>query len=111
MAKKSAAARTKTIKRSVRKTPPGPMPRRIYAIASPHSVGGVSMFEAQSQITSETAANFFSEEEIVSRAVAKLQSTGFDLLQVTQATIQIAGSPKTYAEAFGTQLVTKERPV
>jgi subtilisin family serine protease len=69
------------------------------------------MFEAQSQITAETVPNFFSESDVVERAVAMLQQAGFDVLQVTQSTIHIAGSPKTYNDAFNTTLITEERPV
>jgi hypothetical protein len=32
-------------------------------------------------------------------------------LQVTEAMIHIAGDAKTYEEAFGTKLITDERPV
>jgi subtilisin family serine protease len=110
MARKSKRS-SKSPRRGARMPEPGPLPRRVYAIASPHSIGGVSMFEAQSQITAETVSNFFSEPDIIDRAVARLQEAGFDVLQVTQSTIDIAGAPKTYNEAFGTKLFTQERPV
>jgi hypothetical protein len=66
MAKKAKTAKTKIAKlRGARKTSRERLPHRIYGIASPHSVGGVSMFEAQDKITSQTARNFFSDEEIM----------------------------------------------
>ena len=69
------------------------------------------MFEAQNQVTAENVVNFFSEQELMDRAVGRLQEAGFEVLQVTQTTIHIAGSKKTYADAFNTQLYTEERPV
>jgi subtilisin family serine protease len=112
MARKAKTAKTKISKFSgARKTSRKRLPHRIYGIASPHSVGGVSMFEAQDKITSETVRNFFSDEEIISRSETGLRSAGFDVLHVTQAMIHIAGDAKTYAEAFGTKLITEERPV
>jgi len=87
------------------------MPKIIYALASPHSVGGVSMFDAGDRINAETAANFNSEEEVVTRAVNRLRDAGFQILQVSSMTINIAGSQATYERAFNTKLVTEERSV
>ena len=87
------------------------MPKIIYANASPHSVGGVSMFEAGSRINAETAANFVSDDEVIARAVNRLRDAGFDILHVSPMTINIAGSQSTYEEAFNTKLVAEERPV
>jgi subtilisin family serine protease len=86
------------------------MPDLIYANASPRSSGGVSMFEAQEQITAETVGNFFSEPDVVERAVTRLREAGFEVLQVTQATINIAGTRQTYERAFQTRVVAEERP-
>jgi hypothetical protein len=102
-AKKSAAA-AKTKKTSE-------MPKLIYATASPHSVGGVSMFEAGNSINTSTVRNFISEPDMTARAVEKLRDAGFQILQVTPMTINIAGSQATYERAFNTTLVTEERPV
>lgn len=87
------------------------MPARIYAQASPRSVGGVSLFEAQSQIHSATVGQFFSDGEVVDEAVAYLQEAGFDILQITPLTINIAGSAATYRKAFKTDIVIKDLPV
>jgi subtilisin family serine protease len=88
-----------------------PMPSRIYAQVSPRSVGGVSMFEAQGQIRSDTVGNFFSEGDVVNAAVARLQEAGFDILQISPMTINIAGSAALYRSAFNTDLVVIDRPV
>jgi hypothetical protein len=46
-------------------TPPGAnptlsIPEKIFAVASPKSLGGVSMFDAQAQIRAHNVANFLS---------------------------------------------------
>ena len=87
------------------------MPRKIFAQVSPRSVGGVSMFDALGKINSETVDAFASEADICNRAVVKLQEAGFDILQVTNLTINIAGSQKTYDNAFNTKLELQEREV
>ena len=71
-------------------------PKLLFANASPLSVGGVSLFEAGAQINYETVANFYSEEKVIYNAVSKLRSAGFEILQVSQATINIAGNLDTY---------------
>ena len=69
------------------------------------------MFDVHEQITANTVANFYSEDELLRRSALRLRDAGFEILQVTDATINIAGSPKTYQEAFNTKLYTEERPV
>lgn len=87
------------------------LPSRIFAQVSPRSIGGVSMFEAQNQIQAETVANFFSEAEAVNEAVARLQEAGFEILQISPLTINIAGSPSEYRKAFETEIVVEDRTV
>jgi len=95
----------------IRKKTKSVIPKIIYANASPRSVGGVSMFDAGNQINCETVTNFFSEDEIVIRAVNRLRDAGFEILQVSPLTINIAGSQATYERAFNTKLFAEERPV
>lgn len=87
------------------------LPPRIFAQVSPHSVGGSSLFAAQEQINSETIPNFFSESDVVEEAVARLIEAGFEILQITPLTINIAGSAEAYRRAFDTNIVAEERPV
>jgi len=87
------------------------VPKLIYAQASPRSVGGVSMFEAQNQINAATVANFASEGDVINRAVNRLRESGFEILQVSPQTINIAGSAATYERAFNTKIYAEERPV
>lgn len=100
---------TKAAKKS--KSSGSVVPDRIFAQASPRSVGGLSLFEAQHQIHSGTISNFFSDEEVVNRAVNRLQDAGFEILQVSPLTINIAGDAKTYQRAFNTKIIAEERPV
>ncbi len=109
--KTSAGGHSTGIKKKSASRKKPTIPTRIYAQASPYSVGGVSLFEAQNQIHAGTVANFYSEEEITRQAVQKLHEAGFEILQVAPATINIAGTEKTFREAFNTRLMYEERPV
>ena len=95
-----------------RKTSAAPrLPNRIFALASPRSLGGVSLFQAQGQVHSGTVTNFFSDDEVIRRAVARLQDAGFEVLQVSPVTINITGSAKTFEDTFKTKIIAEERPV
>lgn len=87
------------------------IPQRIFAQASPRSVGGVSIFAAQYQIDQHAVANFFSDEDVVSRAVYRLQDAGFEILQVSPLSINLAGPAELYEKAFSTKIIAEERPV
>lgn len=69
------------------------------------------MFEPGVQINATNVVNFFSEEHVIYSAVNKLQLAGFEVLQVSQTTINIAGSIKTFEKAFNTKILPEERPV
>jgi subtilisin family serine protease len=69
------------------------------------------MFEAGDQINADTVSNFESDDETVARAVNRLQEAGFDILQVSPLTINIAGSQATYERALNTKLIAEEREV
>jgi len=69
------------------------------------------MFEGQHQIHAGTVTNFFSDGEIVNAAVARLQEAGFQILQISPLTINIAGTAAQYRRAFGTDIVVQDRPV
>lgn len=88
-----------------------PIPKRIFAQASPRSIGGVSLFEGGNQINSSTVMNFYSEQQVINRAVEKLRAAGFEILYVSPTTINIAGSQRVFEEAFNTHLTTEERGV
>lgn len=87
------------------------LPSKIFAHVSPRSIGGVSMFEGQGQIRADRVTNFFSENEVVHAAVARLQEAGFDILQISPMTINIAGTPAQYRKAFSTDITSQDRPV
>jgi hypothetical protein len=87
------------------------VPDRIYAQASPRSFGGVSLFEAQGQISASTVTNFMSEDDVVMRAASQLHDAGFEVLQASSISINIAGSKETFQRAFKTTIVAQERPV
>ncbi|MBD0257218.1 MAG: S8 family serine peptidase [Cytophagales bacterium] len=92
------------------------VPQRIFAQASPRSIGGRSLFDVGtgtqnlSSINSQNVVNFFSEENTIRNAVTQLQNAGFEILQVTPTTINIAGDQQTYEKAFNTKIIAQERP-
>lgn len=90
---------------------PGPMPPVLYAQASPHSIGGLSLFSTSRMLTAETAPAFFSDESMIRSAASRLQNVGFQVLQISPVTINIAGPPSLYEEVFNTRLYTEERAV
>ena len=107
-AKRSATKKAAAKPRAASATPT--LPKKIYANVSPRSVGGVSMFDVDRPITHDIVANFASEDEIIARTALRLQDAGFQVLQATEMMINIAGSPKTFRDAFGADLVAQERP-
>jgi hypothetical protein len=107
-ASKSRAAQGWPVKAKPSKEP---LPSRIFAQVSPRSIGGVSMFEGQGQIKAETVGNFFSEGEVINAAVARLNEAGFEILQISPMTINIAGTAAQFRRAFKTDIVVEDRPV
>lgn len=113
-ASKSAGGRKRRpSKRASSSSSAGPerAPAVLYAQASPRSVGGLSLFDYAQPITQEVVPAFASEEAMTASAVARLRAAGFDVLQVSPLTINIAGPPALYEQVFATSLVTEERPV
>ena len=92
-----------------RSTAAADFPDRIFANASPRSIGGISMFEAGAYADERTVGNFVSEEQYVERAANLLADAGFEVLQANALMINIAGSRDLYESAFGTSLVAEER--
>lgn len=80
------------------------VPDRIFAQVSPKSIGGRSMFEAGELATFQNVQNYLSEKEVTRRAVEDLRNAGFEILMVTNFTINIAGSPEVYEKAFGQKI-------
>ena len=84
-------------------------PKRIFGLASPRSLGGISMFEADVLAEADTVGNFVSDPEIVLRAVNLLQDAGFEVLAANELMINIAGPRELYESAFQTSIVAVER--
>lgn len=115
MAKKKAPVRprrARTVKKApaARKRASTAFPDRIYGIASPRSIGGVSLFESGAMADAQTVGNFLSDEAVIQEAALRLQSAGFEVLQLTPIMINIVGSRSTYEQAFGVSLAAEERP-
>jgi len=84
------------------------LPDLIYAQASPLSISGQSMFEPWQRISAFNSVAFASAPNLISTAIARLRANGFEILQVTPQTINIAGPPDAFERAFRTKIVEKE---
>jgi subtilisin family serine protease len=86
-------------------------PSLIYANLSPKSVGGQSIFETTEPVTASSVKAYESEQSATDRAVEALRQAGFQILDVSAISINIAGTREQYEEFFNTQLVTQEAEV
>ncbi|HST84655.1 MAG TPA: S8 family serine peptidase [Kineosporiaceae bacterium] len=84
------------------------IPELVFAQASPRSLGGVSLFES-SPVSAGDAAAMTSEQPVIRDAAAQLRAAGFSVLQVSSTTINIAGPPALYEQAFECRLMAEER--
>ncbi len=85
------------------------VPELVFAQASPRSVGGTSLFES-APASSQNAQAMTSEPAVVRDAAEQLRAAGFTVLQVSSTTINIAGPPALYEQAFECRLTAEERP-
>ena len=119
MAKKSAvrASKTKAAPRSATKSSPKrktpvkvefSIPKLLYAQVSPHSIGGTSMFEYDGPMGPDMVGNFSSDPELIHRSAYALQDAGFQVLQITDYTINVAAPIATFEKAFKTRVVAHE---
>lgn len=92
---------------------PSPLPKLVYAQASPLSLGGRSLFDADGGLDSDTVDDFRSEARIYDQAVDDLRRAGFTVMRrdADRLTINFAGPPRLFAAAFGAPIVTEEREV
>lgn len=109
VSKKAAAAADSHRSSRGRARATSEMPDRIFAIASPRSRGGVSMFTPGLLADAENVGNFASDLDDVQRAAAMLQEAGFDVLQATEMMINFSGTKARFERAFSTRLIAEER--
>lgn len=108
MARKSSVrARAKT-KRAGTQAGRPTIPKLLYAQASPHSIGGMSMFDMEGPVGTDIVSNFMSDADLLTQAAQALQDAGFQVLQVSAYTINIAAPIVTYERAFRTKIVPEE---
>lgn len=109
MARKSSVrARAKKSKRAGAKAGQPTIPKLLYAQASPHSIGGLSMFDMEGPVGPDIVPNFMSDADLLTQAAQALQDAGFQVLQVSAYTINIAAPIATYERAFRTKVVPEE---
>ncbi len=91
-----------------KKTSEPKVPKEIFAQVSPKSIGGTSLFEYGTLATSENFGDYYSEKRVTLRAVEALKNAGFNILQVTNMTVNISGTEAAYKKAFNTEIYAKE---
>ncbi len=87
------------------------MPKRIFAQASTLSIGNTSLFNTAGMGFDGSVDAFQSDPAVTNRAVCMLSKAGFEVLQVTPYTINIAGSQALYEKTFQTELEIVQREV
>jgi hypothetical protein len=97
-------------RRRAKKDPGRDFPRHVFAQASPRSVGPISLFEAEAEVTHDSVAEFTSEAGLPEEASARLTDAGFQVLLVSPVTINIAAPATLYERVFDAELYTEERP-
>jgi len=85
------------------------IPELVYAQASPRSLGGTSLFET-APASARDAMAVTSEQNVIDDAAQQLRRAGFTVLQISSTTINIAGPPSLYEQAFECRLAAQERP-
>lgn len=116
MAKKSVPSRSApkpAARKRPRSEPAGgvsSIPKLLFAQASPHSIGGVSMFDVDGPVDSEMVENFMSDDDLINRCAQALADAGFQVLGASPYTINIAAPISTYERAFKTSITAHELP-
>src|SRR3954469_25650397 len=87
------------------------LPEKIFAHASPLSIRGRSLFQASPrEIASFGSVAFVSAPPVVATATKRLELAGFEILQVTPLTINIAGPPDLFQEELKCKIYEREMP-
>jgi subtilisin family serine protease len=84
------------------------IPERLYAHASPLSIGRRPLFEKGRRITRRTVRAFRSLPSVVRAARARLAQAGFDVWQATPLTVNFSGPTELFEKAFRTKIVEKQ---
>jgi subtilisin family serine protease len=83
---------------------------QVVAVVSPRSRGPVPLFAAEG-ITPENVEQYRSDPDVVTASVRELQRLGFSILQVSDTTISIGGTPERFEGVFGRALVRESKSV
>lgn len=86
------------------------IPPLLFANVSPHSVGGLSMFDYGGAFDADIISNFMSEDDVIRRSASALEEAGFQILQLSPYTINIAAPIATFERAFKTHIQAEELP-
>jgi len=84
------------------------VPKQIFAQVSPKSIGGRSLFSESTLIDKNNVKNYFSERKVIKQAAEYLKNQGFNVLQITNTTINVSGSKSIFRRAFGKNIIPRE---
>jgi hypothetical protein len=108
MARKSSVRARAKSKRAGAQAGRPSIPKLLFAQASPHSIGGMSMFDMEGPVGTDVVSNFMSDTDLLTQSAQALQDAGFQVLQISAYTINIAAPIATYERAFKTKVVPEE---
>jgi hypothetical protein len=87
------------------------LPPKVYSEVVVSSLSGESLLEGTSLVTSENVNRFYADPDRTQATVDRLQSAGFEVLDVGNLSISIAATPEVYEQSFRGSLEVVERPV
>jgi serine protease AprX len=86
------------------------LPSKIYAEAIVRSQSGESLLRSD-LVTSDNVAQFYAEPNLLNSTAGRLQSAGFEILDIGKFSISIAAAPEVYERSLQTRLEAVELSV
>ena len=84
------------------------LPSRLFAEV--FTKGKLDNLLEKQEITTDNVTLFCADENITKATIKRLQELGFEVLEVNEISISIAGPPSLYEKVFKTAIMTQERP-
>lgn len=83
----------------------------LTAYFSARSLGGVSIFAGNADLSPEAVGRYFSEPKDVQRACVRLSDMGFQVERVGRLSIRVKASAETFTRRFGLKFERKQLPL
>ena len=87
------------------------LPPKIYAEAVIKSVSGESLLRSPLPVTRHNIDLFSTASDLRLAAASRLRAAGFEILDIGSISVNIAGTPDTYAQVFGASLEAIQHPI